>query len=65
MDTIIVTPNNLEDFEFVIDLFSKMNIKAKILSSEEKEDILLGEMMKECDRSKKVSRESIMQKLGC
>jgi len=42
-----------------------MNIKAKILSSEEKEDILLGEMMKECDRSKKVSRESIMQKLGC
>ncbi len=65
MDTILVTPNNLEDFEFVIDLFSKMNIKAKILSSEEKEDILLGEMMKECDRSKKVSRESIMQKLGC
>ncbi|HPI19513.1 MAG TPA: hypothetical protein PKY56_04010 [Candidatus Kapabacteria bacterium] len=65
MDTILVTPNNLEDFEFVIDLFSKMNIKTKILSAEEKEDILLGEMMKECDRSKKVSRESIMQKLGC
>jgi len=65
MDTILVKPNNLEDFEFVIDLFSKMNIKTKILSAEEKEDILLGEMMKECDRSKKVSRESIMQKLGC
>jgi len=41
-----------------------MKIKTKVLSLEEKEDLYLGVMMNEADRTQKVSRETIMKKLG-
>ncbi|MCX7737424.1 MAG: hypothetical protein N2319_12030 [Candidatus Kapabacteria bacterium] len=63
MNTILVSPKNDKEFQLISDLFSKMKIKIKVLSSEEKEDLYFGELMKEADRTKKVSRETIMKKL--
>ncbi len=63
MDTILVSPKDTQEFQLISDLFSKMKIKTKVLSSEEKEDLYLGELMKEADRSQKVSIETIMKKL--
>ena len=64
MDTILVSPKDNKEFQLISDLFSKMKIKTKVLSTEEKEDLILGELMKEADRTQKVSRETIMKKLS-
>jgi hypothetical protein len=63
METILVSPKNEQEFQLISDLFSKMKIKTKVLTSDEKEDLLLAELMKESDRSEKVSRDEIMKKL--
>ncbi|MCX6154477.1 MAG: hypothetical protein NT007_09975 [Candidatus Kapabacteria bacterium] len=61
MENILVSPKNKKEFQLITDLFSKMNIKTKVLSLEEQEDLIFGEMMKEADRSQKVSRDSVMK----
>lgn len=63
MDTILVSPKDIKEFQLISDIFSKMKIKTKVLSSDEKEDLYFGELMKEADRTQKVSREVIMKKL--
>lgn len=63
MDTIIVTPKDAQEFQLISDLFSKMKVKTKVLSLEEKEDLYFSELMKEADRTQKVSRDTIMKKL--
>ena len=63
MNTILVAPKDAKEFQLISDLFSKMNLKTKVLSLEEKEDLYFGELMKEADRKKKVSRDTIMKKL--
>lgn len=64
MHAILVSPKDNEEFQLISDLFSKMKIKTKVLSSDEKEDLYFGELMKEADRTPKVSREVIMKKLS-
>ena len=63
MDTLLVSPKDTQEFQLISDLFSRMKVKTKVLTSDEKEDIGLTELMKEADRSKKVSRGTIMKKL--
>jgi hypothetical protein len=63
VDSLLITPKNIQEFQLINDIFSKMNIKTKVLSLEEKEDYGLSELMKDADRTKKVSRDTIMKKL--
>ena len=63
MDTLLVLPKDKEEFRFLSEMFVKMDIKSKVLSLEDVEDCGLLEMMQEVDRTEKVSRESIMNKL--
>ncbi|MFA6571007.1 MAG: hypothetical protein WCT77_07195 [Bacteroidota bacterium] len=63
MNSILITPRNAQEFQLIADIFSKMKIKTKVLSFEEKEDIGMIELMKQSNRNKKVTRESIMKKL--
>ena len=63
MDAILVRPKDIEEFQLISDLFSRMKVKTKVLSSDEKEDLYFGELMKDADRTKKVSRDTIMKKL--
>jgi len=42
----------------------KMGITIKVLSEDEKEDGGMGMLIRQADRSEKVSREAIMNKLG-
>jgi hypothetical protein len=63
MNSILITPRNAEEFQLIADIFSKMKIKTKVLSSEEKEDIGMLELLKQSDKNRKVTRESIMKKL--
>jgi len=63
MESIIVTPKNQEEFRLLTDLLAKMDISSKVLSEEEKEDIGLGNLLREADLTEKVSREEIFLRL--
>lgn len=64
METFIVNAKDKAEFDFLSDLFKKLKINARVFSTEEKEDFALGEMMSKIDRSKRVSRDSVMAKLN-
>jgi len=63
MSSLIISPKNAKELQFVRELLDKMNIRNKLLTTEEKEDIGLSALMSKADRSKKVSRDTIMKKL--
>jgi len=63
METLIVTVKDKQELKFVSDMLKKMRIDAKILSEEEREDMGLVKLMKQADRSEKVSRDQVMKTL--
>ena len=62
MGVILVSPQNIEEQQLLLDLLKRMGISARILSDEE-EDEALGILMQEADMEDKVERDEIMQKL--
>ena len=64
MRSLLVSPKNQKELQLIQELLNKMNINNKVLSIEDKEDIGMGILMKDVDRTKKVSRNSIMKKLS-
>jgi len=64
MESVVITPRNKKELEFVSDLMEKLGISTKKLSLEEKEDLGLGMLMREADRSKKISEKIILKKLN-
>jgi len=63
MKTAIINIKNKEDENFLKALFRKMKIKARILSVEEMEDIVLGKMIDEGMKGETVSEKSVMRLL--
>lgn len=63
MESIIISPKTKAESKLITDLLQKMKIPSKVLSDEEKEDIGLSMLMKQADRTKKVSYETIMKTL--
>jgi hypothetical protein len=63
MNAILIKPNTETDFELINSILKRLKVKAKIMKDEELEDLGLSILMKEADRSKKVSEESILRKL--
>lgn len=64
MKTIVIQLEDDADVQLISGLLKKMRIRSKVLTSDEMEDVGLGEMMLKVDRSEKVSREQIMKKLS-
>ena len=52
------------EMKLISGLLDKMKIHSKVLSSDDMEDIGLGEMMLKVDRSDKVTREMVIKKLS-
>ena len=63
MTTLLVTPKNNKELEFIEKLLKELRIANRAITDEEKEDMGLSMLMKQANRNKKVSRESIMKKL--
>ncbi len=63
MKSMVITPRSQSEFKFLSDLMKKLNIMSATMTEEEIEDLGLSKMLKEVDKTKKVSRESIMNKL--
>ncbi len=63
MESIIINPKDKAEFKLLTLLFSKMNISSKLITKEDQEDLGLAILMKEADRTQKVSKETIMETL--
>lgn len=63
MNSILITPRDSKELRLLQDLLERMKIRTKVLSAAEKEDYGMSLLMKNVDRSKKASRETIMKKL--
>lgn len=63
MKGLVITAKSKSEFKFVSDLLKKLGISSSTMSEEELEDLGLSKLMKSVDRSKKVSRETVMAKL--
>lgn len=61
MEAILVTPKNINEYSILTEFLKRNKIDSNILSLDEKEDFGLLQLMNEADRSKKVTRESIMK----
>lgn len=63
MKAMVITPKNKDEFEFINDLLNKLGISSATMTEEELEDIGMSKLLKSVDKTKKVSKKSIMQKL--
>ena len=63
MEAILIQPKNKSEFKFLAAMLKKLNVNLKTLNIEDKEDLGLIELMKQADRSQKVTREDVMAKL--
>ncbi len=59
----VITPKSQTEFKFINDLLNKLGILTATMTEEELEDMGLSKILKAVDKTKKVSKESIMQKL--
>ena len=59
----VITPRSETEFKFINDLLKKLGITTSTMTAEELEDIGLSKMLKTVDKTKKVSRETILLKL--
>ncbi len=64
MKAIVVTPKSDTEFRFITDLLKKLGVGTSTLTREEIEDIGMLKLLKNVDKSKKVSRSVIMKKLS-
>ena len=64
METLIVTLKDKHEMQLVSEVLKKMRINAKLLTNEEREDIGLSKLMRQANRSEKVSREQVMRSLS-
>ena len=59
MKSIIITPKNSSEFEFISRLIKKLGVEARTMSVEEKEDLGLGLLMEDADRYSKVRKAAV------
>ncbi len=64
MKAIVVTPKSDTEFRFIAELLKKLGIGSSTLTTEELEDVGMLKLLKNVDKSKKVSRSVIMKKLS-
>jgi hypothetical protein len=64
MNSLLITPESLDDLKLLQGLLKKLNISTKVITPTEREDLGLSRLMKEAQGSPTVSRASIMKKLG-
>ena len=63
MTTLLISPKSYNELKFIEDFLHKIGVASKELSSDEKEELGLSILMKQANRSRKVSRETVMKKL--
>lgn len=60
----VIKSKSASEMKFISDLLKKLGVSTRLMDIDEIEDHGMSILMKEADRSKKVSRETIMRKLN-
>ena len=63
MKSIVITPKSETELEFISGLLKRLGVNSKVLTEEERENIGLAYLMRGVDRTKKVSKKTILKKL--
>ena len=63
MKALVVKTKDQTEMKFISELLNKLGVQSTVMEIEEVEDLAMSILMKKTDRSKKVSRETIMKKL--
>ena len=63
MKALVVTSKNKNEHKFLSELLKKLRISTRTISEEEIEDLALSKIMKKADRTRKVSKTTILKKL--
>ena len=63
MSSIVVSPKDQQEFQFLSNLLKKLGVDAKVLSDEDMEDIGLSILMKDADLTDLASEDEVMSKL--
>ncbi len=64
MEALLVSVKDKAELKLVSDVLKAMQIKTKLLTEEQREELGLIKLMKQVDRTQKVSRDKVMAKLG-
>jgi hypothetical protein len=63
METILVQANNNEQVKLLQAFLKQHKLKSRVLSEEDKEDIVLGRLMEETDYKEVIDTDAFLQKL--
>lgn len=64
MQSLLITPKDEAELELLSALLARLNIATTVLTEDDQEDVGLGILMREADRSEHISRESVFKALG-
>ncbi len=64
MKALVIQPKTSSEYKFLSGLLSKLGVKSTDLSTEEIEDLGMSRLLRNVDRSKKVSKDEIMKILN-
>jgi reverse gyrase len=64
MKSLVINPKNDDEFKFLSGLLKKLGVGTSTISREDLEDMGMSKLMRDVDRSKKVSRSQILKKLS-
>ncbi len=64
MATIVIDTKTDKNTKFILEFIKRIGVKGKVLTKTEKEDFLLGQIMKIQKTGKKVSRDTIIKNLA-
>ena len=63
MKALLVQSDSQTEIKFISDLLKKLGVSSRLMTANEVEDYGMSVLMKDVDRSKKLSRETVMKKL--
>jgi len=63
METIVVQAANAEELKMIEDFLKKNKLKSRVLTDDDKEDIVLGKLMEETDYNETTPTDAFIKKL--
>ena len=63
MKAVLIAPKTATEFKFISDFLKKLGMSSATMSKKDLDDLGLSKLLKSVDKTKKVSRENIIQKL--
>lgn len=63
METIVVQAANAAELKLIEEFLKKNKLKSRVLTDDDKEDIVLGKLMEETDYNETVPTDSFIKKL--